>query len=364
MRPTSAAWAALGTALGLLTIFAPVLGRPRPASKSPIRPKRAVAAVPTAEALFVKVLRSDDLFSYKGRQITTYWRTGRTLETVVSHRPIDDRRIQFLNPEPERGRLLVGDDEQQWEYSPRQRVLRHRRLSLGAFDDDDLLSYTLLRANYLLEVNPQPRTTAERRTSLVTVKRPMGGTLARRFWIDSGSGLILKREIYNEAGKLAVTAAFTDITYHPAFAADTFTLAQLAKTVRTVELPSAEAAVPLASVHAQLSGQVFAPVSLAGYRLVGATATKIAGRPVLHLRYSDGLNLVSLFEQRRTQPSRPTQVPAAMRVSRIGGTPIHVSHRASLTTLNWDTPTLNTTLMGEQSLLTLRALAQAALQSR
>ena len=37
---------------------------------------------------------------------------------------------------------------------------------------------------------------------------------------------------------------------------------------------------------------------------------------------------------------------------------------ASLTTLNWDTPTLNTTLMGEQSLPTLRALALAAIQSR
>ena len=154
-----------------------------PASASKEPPK-----APLAESLFVKVLRSDDLYPYKGRQTTTYWRTGRVMEVLVFHRPTDDQRIQFLNPEIERGRLLVSDGSQQWEYDPRQKLLRHRRLSPGALDDDDLLSYTLLRANYLLAVDPKPSVIADRKTYLVTIKRPAGQTLARRFWIDAGSG--------------------------------------------------------------------------------------------------------------------------------------------------------------------------------
>ena len=334
------------------------------AAKPPKAPVKSPAKAPTAESLFIKVLHADDLFSYQGRQITTYWRTGRAMEVIVYHCPPDDRRIDYLDPEVARGRLLVSDGAQQWEYDPHQKILRHRKLSPGALDDDDYLSYTLLRANYLLAVDPKPRVWADRKTYLVTIKRPQGQTLARRFWIDAGSGLILKREIFGEDGKLAVTETFSDIAYHASFAPDFFNLSRLAKTVRVAELPTAETAVPLTSLRTQLAGKAFAPAFLAGYRLVGATTTRISGRPVLHLRYSDGLNLVSLFEQRRTQPQRPTLVPPGMRVMRIGSTPVHVARRASLTTLNWDTSTLNTTLMGEMGLSTLRVLALSAIQSR
>ncbi len=329
-----------------------------------LAPNKLTLKAPTAESLFVKVLRSDDLYPYKGRQITTSWQTGRVTEALVLHRPADDRRIQFLNPERERGRLLVSDGTQQWDYNPHHKLLRHRRLSPGALDDDDLLSYTLLRANYLLAVDPKPHMVADRKTYLVTIKRPQGQTLARRFWIDAGSGLILKRETYLDDGKLSVTAVFSDITYHTALASALFTLAGLAKTMRVADLPTAETAVSLPALPKQLAGKASAPASLAGYRLVGATTTKIGQRPVLHLRYSDGLNLVSLFEQRRTQPGRPTLVPPGMRVTQIGATPVHIARRASLTTLNWDTPALNTTLMGEMGLSTLRALAQAVIQAR
>ena len=197
----------------------------------------------------------------------------------------------------------------------------------------------------------------------MTIKRPQGRTLARRFWIDSGSGLILKREIYGEDGKLAVTVAFSDITYHPALTPGLFNLSALAKTVPVVELPTSETALSLKTLPSQLAGKASAPAALAGYRLVGATTTKIGLRPVLHLRYSDGLNLVSVFEQRRTQPGRPTLVPPDQRVLLLGKTPVHIGHRASLTTLNWDTPTLNITLMGEMGFSTLRALAQSLIQA-
>lgn len=361
--------AALTAALMLSALLAVAALPPLTATAGPVKhPKKAALKAPplkapTAESLFVQVLQSDDLSSYKGRQFTTYWRTGRALEVLVFHRPQDDQRIQFLNPVSARGRLLVSDGTQQWEYEPHPKLLRHRRLSPGALDDDDLLSYTLLRVNYLLAVDPHPRLVADRKTYLVTVKRPSGGTLARRFWIDSGSGLILKREIYGADGKLAVTVGFSDITYHVRLPASLFDLSSLARTVRVAELPTAEIAVSLKTLPSQLAGKASAPASLAGYRLVGATTTKIGLRPVLHLRYSDGLNLVSVFEQRRTQPGRPTLVPSGQRVILLGKTPIHIGHRASLTTLNWDTPTLNITLMGEMGFSTLRTLAQSAIQA-
>lgn len=343
--------------------FAASYGRSVPKHRTP---SQLLVTPPTAEDLFIKVLRSDDLYAYKGRQTTTYWRTGQSVDTLVFHHPPDGRRIYYLNPEVEHGRLLASDGRTEWEYDPRRKDLRQRSLSPGALENDDLLSYTLLRANYLLEVQPKPRSWADRQVYLVTIKRPKGHTLARRFWVDSGSGLILKREIYREDGKLAVTEAFSEITYHPKLLPEIFNLANLAKTAGIhVILTSSPKETPLSlnSLATQLAGKAYAPANLAGYRLVGASTTVVAGRSLLHLRYSDGLNLVSLFEQRRTQAQRPTVVKG-MRTTQIGHVPGHISHRASLTTLNWDTATLNVTLMGEMGIQTLRSLALVAVQNK
>lgn len=322
-------------------------------------PKHA-PVVPSAEAIFVSVLHSED-YAYKGKQVTTSWRSGTASEVAVSHLAAECQRLQYLNPVARRGRLLVSDGHQEWQYDPHSHTLRHRRLSPGALDDDDYLSYTLLRANYVLSVSPRPVTWAERKAYLVSIKRPGTLALARRLWVDAGSGLILKREHYGEDGRLAITVAFTEIAYHPKISLALFNLGAVGrrKGVKVVELPSPwEAPVALASVSRQLQGKARTWPQLAGYQLIGATKTVVSGRPLLHLRYSDGLNLVSLFEQQRTQTRRPTAVPG--RLVRLGTTPAHLMQRGALTTLNWDTQALNITLMGEGSLARLRRLAMAA----
>jgi len=356
------------TALAGLLLAAPAfaVSHRQPVPKRHIPSARTILRVPTAEELFVKVVRADDLFTYRGRKVTTYWRTGRTTAVNIFHRPVDDRRIYYLSPKSQRGLLIVSDGHEEWQYDPHLKELNLRRLSPGALDEDDVLSYTLLRANYFLTVDPKPRIYAERRVCLVTIKRPQGHTLARKFWIDTGSGLILKREIYGDDGELAVTRAFTDINYYPKPSSEAFSLSSLSSLpgVHPIETPTeAERSIPLNSLSVPLAGEAYAPPSLAGYRLVGASATKAAGKPLLHLRYSDGLNLVSLFEQRRTQARRPTLVKG-MQKTLIGSVSAHVAHRASLTTLNWDTATLNVTLMGEIGVKTFHSLALAAVQNK
>jgi len=367
--PTSRSRNFLSAALlaGLLQAapaFAAVHGKAAPKRHAP--PAKPARHVPTAEDLFVKVLRADNSFTYRGRKVTTYWRTGQTTAVAVFHRPSDDRRIYYLSPKSRRGLLIVTDGREEWQYDPHTKDLSHRRLSPGALEEDDLLNYTLLRANYFLSVDPKPRIYDDRKVSLVTIKRPVGHTLARKFWIDNGTGLILKREIYGDDGELAVTSVFSEITYHPKPSPELFSLAGLSKlpSVHSSENSSPqEDSIRPALVAGQLTGKAYAPHSLAGYRLVGASATTTGGKPLLHLRYSDGLNLVSLFEQQRTQARRPTQVKG-MQKAQIGSVPAHVSHRASLTTFNWDTSTLNVTLMGEMGVKALYSLALAAVHNR
>ncbi len=320
------------------------------------------ASRPDPATLYERSLKADDLYSYRGRQITTYWRTGRAVAVIVSHRAPNLRRLDYLAPDAQRGRCVAEDGAQQWQYDPHRRQLLHRHLAPNAEAVADAAErYDLLRANYALQVLPQSRTWADRKVYLVTITRRSDHTTARRLWIDAATGLVLKRENYREGGKLTLTVAYSDLSFHAALPRAQFNLSALAARpgVKAIEeRPSGESPVRLGAVARQFGGAARAPTRLAGYRLISAALTR-QGR-TLHLRYSDGLTLVSLFEQRRTQLRSPTRVPPTMRPTRVGRRDGYVSHHAALTALNWDAGPLNLTLMGEVAESALRGLAVEA----
>jgi outer membrane lipoprotein-sorting protein len=329
----------------------------------PVKPASPKPHVPTAADLYPKSLHADALYSYRGRQTTTYWHLGRSEAVIIAHRAPNMRRIDYLAPDFERGRSVVTDASQEWQFDPIHHQLLHRRLEPDAEAVADAAeSYDLLRQNYIVQVVPQAQNYADRRIFLLTITRK-NHLLARKLWIDAATGLVLKRENYHEDGTPALTVAFTDINFHAPLPRSLFDLSALAHRpgVRTVEEPgSAEKPLPLSGVSSQLGGAALTPRALLGYRLVSASLTQNGSASLLHLRYSDGLTLVSLFEQRRTQIKRPTRVPSSMHRKLIGRRDGHVAHRASLTALNWDTDRLNLTLMGELGEPSLVELALAA----
>ena len=344
--------------------FRLVLPASRPPRPIPPKPR----PLPTAAALYQRSLGADDLFSYRGRQITTYWRTGHSVAVLVAHRAPNQRRIDYLAPDAQRGRSLVTDEHQEWQFDPRTSRLLHRLRAANADAVEDAAqSYDLLRTNYILQVLPQTKTVADRKAYIVTMTRKDNRSLARKLWIDAATGLVLKRENYREDGKLVLTVSDTDISFRAPLPRALFDLSPLAHRagVHVVEEKSSgENALPLGAVRSLWNSTATAPTVLAGYRLVSAGLSSESAKPMLHLRYSDGLNLVSLFELPRTQTRKPTRVPASMRPVQIGRSAGHVSHRASLTAFNWDKGMLNLTLMGEIAEPTLQALAVAAEQSR
>lgn len=340
-----------------------VLPPARPVHLSPPKPR----PLPTAADLYQRSLGADDVFSYRGRQVTTYWRTGHTVAVLVAHNAPGKRRIDYLAPDTQRGRSLVTDEHQEWQYDPRTSRLLHRlRAANAEAVEDAAQSYDLLRTNYILQVLPQAKIVADRKAYVVTVTRKAGHSLARKLWIDAATGLVLKRENYREDGKLVLTVADTEISFRALPPRAFFNLSALAHRagVHLVEeTPSREKALPLGGVRAQWNGAAVVPSVLAGYRLVSAGVSFDSPKPLLHLRYSDGLNLVSLFELTRTQTKKPTRVSASMRPLQIGRSAGHVSRRAALTVFNWDKGPLNLTLMGEVAEPALQALAVAAEQA-
>ena len=138
-----------------------------------------------------------------------------------------------------------------------------------------------------------PRTTARR--------RPL---LGRR-----DSGLLLRREVYDAAGRPVRSSAFVDVEVSPAAAC------------RALAAPAV--AGPAGGRAGRAEGWHVA--GRAARRLPAvrrAAAADHAGRAVLHLAYSDGLSTMSLFAQR----GRPGRRPATdgFAPQHVGGRPVWV----------------------------------------
>jgi sigma-E factor negative regulatory protein RseB len=164
-----------------------------------------------------------------------------------------------------------------------------RNQVLGGVGQDSL---HLLASNYDLTYDGQA-SVAGRRADVVTVfQRGVAGSgeVAARFWLDVQSGVPLRREVYDDAGRTVRASAFVDVRVgepvwmshpHPRSPDpwdDPLTVAQLAD-LRTNGWACPD----------RLGG---------GLTLQVARLLPDSGERIVHLAYSDGLSSVSVFEQR------------------------------------------------------------------
>ena len=134
---------------------------------------------------------------------------------------------------------------------------------------------------------------ADSRTAQVVEARRDDGSLAARFWLDDATSLPLEREVFDSASHVISQDVFIRVRFS--------TQAQAAVPVGGPSDPPGPWADPLS--HAQLlalhTQGWLVPAGLPGglSLFTGARTTTTTGT-VLDLGYSDGLSVVSVFEQR------------------------------------------------------------------
>lgn len=165
----------------------------------------------------------------------------------------------------------------------------------------------LLAASYDLVV-AAPGRCAGRTTEVVEAYRQQG-TLAGRFWLDRDSGLLLRREVFDEGGRRIRSSAFLDLQVTGV------------RAVTPAPTPMGGEGAPSADQLRAEGWQV--PSDLpAGFELFDTRLnTPVPGEQVLHLAYSDGLSAVSLFAQRGGLGTEP---PAGFVAEQVDRRPVWV----------------------------------------
>ena len=264
---------------------------------------------PGAESLMVLTLQAARSGGYAGTVSVTVNGQGgtRSAQLRVVHADAGHLVIEAPDPPgPASGSLLVqAGQSRSVGRVPGGSISRGQIMVADDVEPDGNLQQMLGKYRVLLEGEVR---VLQRDARVVRIERRADHRLVERWTVDATTGLLLRRESYDAAGRVERSIAFTEVQdpYVP-------TVEDLQ---RSVQAGGSSPAVQHWLTAAELSlgaKSLGMPETLpAGYRLESGTTFEAEGASVVQLVYTDGLEDVSLFAQPGTMA--PSRLPASARV--------------------------------------------------
>lgn len=288
-----------------------------------------------------------------GRQVNTSW-TGTAVERTETVEYGDGHgreRSEILLPRTRVGRIEIENGHGRWLYDSRTRVLVH---SLAPDEDDVAPDFALLAGNYRLEVAPEPVAVAGRPAWVVTASAALPGKPWRRLWIDQEKGIELKVEKRDADGRRQSRTGFTAIGF-PASLPRALFNPPVGVRVRQERSEGVELPARLDDVRSAL-GVSPASELASGYHLREVAAISDQKDTIYHLRYDDGLSVLSLFLSRSTA-SLPG-IGKAGKVALANGT-ARLHEGAHFRVLSWSAGPVHCALVGDASAPLMKQLADS-----
>jgi sigma-E factor negative regulatory protein RseB len=233
---------------------------------------------PEAMALLQRASMAGDTTAYQGTQFVTSWGTHgtTTLLVDVGHLPGRGTAVE----------VRTTGEQPGTRYWTRSQKRATDLVQVGRVGDGAL---ALLARNY--RVSEGGRSSVAGRSALVVEAHRGEDTIAARFWLDEQTGLVLRREVYDATGRTTSASAFLEISMTPP---------------RMTRVPPTLPESPKDEVSWDQLDDIEddgweCPRSLPGLSgtMTLYEARRVTGDDgeVLHLSYSDGLSVVSVFQQ-------------------------------------------------------------------
>lgn len=313
----------------------------------PVLPLRAEAP-PAPDALLDMVLAEPDT-AFEGKVMIARWNGShsRAEEATVYFRPPNLSRWEFMGPDGHLQRVVVSDGQRE-----RVRIAGRRKALVGdatksrakvMSPDRERL---LLISNYASTSLPEEKV-AGRPVWVLQLTPVIEGKPEQRFWVDQETGVVLEVKRTLPRGGFAVESVFTQFDPDPTMQDALFETAPGAAGAQQDRV-LAPAFMTLDDLRRVKTGTFHVPPELPeGFFFESADAFDVSGRPVLHVRYTDGLAVLSLF--RTDRPVHLTPRGEAPLTDASGGEIPSLRLNAETRSLNWKKGGAYYTLVGDLS---------------
>lgn len=300
--------------IGLLCLL-PILGAAQQAGPLP--------------PILKKHLDSLNQARYEGQRVSESRIDGkwiRNQERVLADR--SNLRIEFSPDSANAGQIILFTGGKRYHI-----FLKERQANLTSAHKDEFLGRAMRflhggAKNSLAQMNGGQ--VAGRATELVSVQNPEGKPMLK-LWIDSATGVLLKREAFDPRGERLAAMEFQRINFSPRFTKRDF----------EIDTRNLEVITPLDRVKrlSEAEGLPAFILKAPGLELEAARSLEVAGKKALLQMYSGKETRVSLFVM-KGEPQMPGR-----------------GKRGNMRRYSWKVGTITLTLVGNQSESELRTLA-------
>jgi outer membrane lipoprotein-sorting protein len=342
---------------------------------------RAGAEVPEADEVLQKIVQSFQTVSFRGKLTFMLLSPGgsQMREALVIRKAPDKGRIELLTPMADRGTVIVMNGKARWQIPAGKERGRERRRRF--FRPPDRMGEILLRdarillQHYSVQVL-EGGNVADRSTYLIQVKSEKAVRPSANIWADTETGAVLKIEHYDSQRRLRDLLVYSEVDFNPEIDEAIF---QRPEELKPNERPRREpereelwlrgrGRLDLGEVRKAAGLDVIAPkLEPVGFVLRSIDIIRFGERENVHLSYTDGLVVLSVFEsesddggpggRRGRGPGGPPREgrregapsPRGGRVEKmdIRGIDCEVMSRGPVSIFRWNQNGVYVTLMGE-----------------
>ncbi len=302
---------------------------------------------------------TDKQFNYLGTKfVVNYTPTRRstTLVKVAHDTAAGVQKQEVASLQDGESQIIIDDGKFLWHYIPSQAsvVKKKRRLSLGELSKRIRHQKDLIQANYFITITAEASGQVSAAAQLPSVQGDVMVTFhpkshdrpSWKVWIESEHGLVVRTEIYDIAGNLALLSAFSELAFQPKLPEQAFTMTVPKGTTVTTSLEETfqSAAEAQQSVNLTILEPAYLP---SGFVLSSVIVSNVKEREKVQLTYIDGMSSISVFEEQR-RAAAPEASKATKEVAintTVKGT---FYDHGLLKILNWQQPTdVSITMVGE-----------------
>ncbi len=253
-------------------------------------------------------------FNYLGTKfVIDYTHTGQSSLVKVTYGSPGLEKKEVAKAQSGESHIILDDGKNLWHYIPSKAsvIKKKRNVSFGDLSKRIRMQNDLLRQNYHITIetlkdgdeqgvkSPIPSVSGD---VVVTFQPKAEDRPTWKLWIEREHGLVVRTEIYDVNGKLALLSAFSELTFKPKLSKSTFEIVvpkgtkmrtAVEKSFDTVEAAQKEVSFPIAAPE-------YLP---AGFKLAAIILSKTKQGEKVRFAYIDGMSSISIFEEKRHSKS-------------------------------------------------------------
>ncbi len=225
------------------------------------------------------------------------------------------QRIEYISPARFKGEIMLINGGRLLNYKPAP----VHKVFIGPVPPEEFASRVrelniAIRDGRIRVALIGSENVAGRMAGIVEIRPPRPNAPFKRLWIDEKTGVRLRNETISPRGATVNTSYFTRIDYDVDLLPRDFGPDSLPSAPYEAILPKSSPLASVQSAQEQCAFTIREPAVPDGYGLAGAWVVRAAARTTVILRYTDGLNFLTLFQSSLVRrPASPLAQPAKLR---------------------------------------------------